>query len=98
MNIQPTAKVGLPVLGPLALHFLRPNSRIINDNMEAMPENILSKVFSDTTNIGNPNLGACAAVSSSTKNSTCITSTLGPFTHSLDFKRDYLGQFNSWCI
>ncbi|MGC2575097.1 MAG: hypothetical protein WA364_26610, partial [Candidatus Nitrosopolaris sp.] len=30
-NILPTAKVGLPVLGPVALHFLRPNSRIIND-------------------------------------------------------------------
>src|SRR5215831_14031875 len=28
MNILPTAKVGLPVLGPMALHFLRPNSRI----------------------------------------------------------------------
>ena len=29
MNILPTAKVGLPVLGPVTLHFLRPNSRTI---------------------------------------------------------------------
>ena len=95
MNILPTAKVGLPVLGPVALHFLRPNSRIINDNMEAIPENVLQRVFSDVTNVGNPTLGACAAVSGSTpSNSTCITKTLGPFSHSLDFKRDYLGQFN----
>ena len=28
LNILPTAKVGLPVLGPLALHFLRPNTII----------------------------------------------------------------------
>src|SRR5215469_15419018 len=43
MNILPTAKVGLPVLGPLAMHFLRPNQRIINDNMEAIPENVLQR-------------------------------------------------------
>src|SRR5215467_13021887 len=52
MNILPTAKVGLPVLGPVALHFLRPNSRIINDNMEAIPENILQRAFSNVTNVG----------------------------------------------
>ena len=31
VNILPTAKVGLPVLGPVALHFLRADSRSIND-------------------------------------------------------------------
>src|SRR5215467_10752298 len=61
MNILPTAKVGLPVLGPLAMHFLRADSRIINDNMEAIPANILSRAFSNTINIGNPTLTACAA-------------------------------------
>ena len=87
--ILPTAQVGLPVLGPVALHFLRADSRIINDNMEAIPVNILNKVFSDTTNIGNP-LAACG---SSTTAGNCTTTTLGPFTHSFDFRRDYLGQF-----
>jgi hypothetical protein len=58
MNILPTAKVGLPVLGPLAMHFLRPNQRIINDNMEAIPENVLQRAFSNITNVGNPTLGA----------------------------------------
>src|SRR5262249_53104215 len=95
MNILPTAKVGLPVLGPMAMHFLRPNSRIINDQMEAIPENILQRTFSNITNIGNPSLGACAAVSGTTPpNSTCTTVSLGPFTHNLDFKRDYVGTFS----
>jgi hypothetical protein len=93
MNILPTAKVGLPVLGPMAMHFLRPNSRIINDNMEAIPANILSRIFSNTTNIGNPTLAACSTPSA-TINSTCTTTTEGPFTHTLTFTRDYLGQFN----
>ena len=90
MNILPTAKVGLPVLGPVALHFLRPSSRTINDNMEAIPENILQRVFSNVTNIGNP-LGACTSAGTA---GNCTTTTLGPFTHNLDFKRDYLGQFS----
>ena len=90
MNILPTAKVGLPVLGPVALHFLRPSSRTINDNMEAIPENILQRVFSNVTNIGNP-LGACSSAGTA---GNCTTTTLGPFTHNLDFKRDYLGQFS----
>ena len=90
MNILPTAKVGLPVLGPVALHFLRPNSRIINDNMEAIPENILQRAFSNVTNVGSP-LGACTSAGTA---GNCTTTSLGPFTHSLDFKRDYLGQFS----
>ena len=51
--ILPTAKVGLPVLGPMAMHFLRADSRTINDNMEAIPANVLTKVFSNTINSGN---------------------------------------------
>src|SRR5215469_11615663 len=43
LNILPTAQVGLPVLGPVAMHFLRADSRTINDNMEAIPENILQR-------------------------------------------------------
>jgi hypothetical protein len=89
-NILPTAKVGLPVLGPVALHFLRADSRTINDNMEAIPENVLQRAFSNVTNVGNP-LAAC---SSATTAGNCTTTSLGPFTNSLDFKRDYLGQFS----
>jgi len=92
MNILPTAKVGLPVLGPLAMHFLRADSRNINDNMEAIPANILSRAFTNTVNIGNPSLAACSGLT--VPNSTCITKAEGPFTHSLTFTRDYLGQFN----
>jgi hypothetical protein len=89
MNILPTAQVGVPVLGPVALHFLRPNVRTINDNMEAIPENVLQRAFSNVTNVGNP-LAACTSASTA---GNCTTTSLGPFTHSLDFKRDYLGQF-----
>ena len=89
MVILPTAKVGLPVLGPVALHFLRANSRIINDNMEAIPVNALQRAFSQVTNVGNP-LAACG---SATTAGNCTTTNLGPFTNSLTFNRDYLGQF-----
>ena len=78
--ILPTAKVGLPVLGPVALHFLRPDSRIINDNMEAIPALALQRAFSNVTNVGNP-LGACTTTSTA---GNCTTTSLGPFTHSLD--------------
>jgi hypothetical protein len=90
LNILPTAKVGLPVLGPLALHFLRPDSRIINDNMEAIPTSVLQRVFSNVTNVGNP-LGACTSASTA---GNCTTTSLGPFTHTLNFNRDYLGTFS----
>lgn len=89
INILPTAKVGLPVLGPVALHFLRPNSRTISDNMEAIPENILQRAFSNVTNVGNPTLSACSTLAAKS----CTTTTLGPFTNNFDFKRDYLGTF-----
>ncbi|MFZ0510370.1 MAG: hypothetical protein WAM14_02080, partial [Candidatus Nitrosopolaris sp.] len=37
MNVLPTAKVGVPVLGPLALHFLRTDQRSILDSLDAAP-------------------------------------------------------------
>jgi hypothetical protein len=103
MNILPTAKVGLPVLGPMAMHFLRPNSRIINDNMEAIPADILNRAFSNVTNIATPegapagttpNINSCAGFSSASVAGKCTTINEGPFTRSLTFTRDYLGQFN----
>jgi hypothetical protein len=90
--ILPTAKVGLPVLGPVALHFLRPDSRTINDNMEAIPALALQRAFSNVTNVGNPTLAACSTTTlAATK---CTTTSEGPFTHSLTFTRDYLGTFS----
>jgi hypothetical protein len=90
MKILPTAKVGLPVLGPVALHFLRPNSRTINDNMEAIPALALQRAFSNVTNVGNP-LAACG---STTTAGNRTTTSLGPFAHTLTFTGDYLGQFS----
>jgi len=91
-NILPTATVGLPVLGPVALHFLRADSRTINDNMEAIPALALARAFSNVTNVGNPSLSACSTTSLAASN--CTTTSLGPFTHTLTFTRDYLGTFS----
>jgi hypothetical protein len=104
LNILPTAKVGLPVLGPLALHFLRPNVRTINDNMEAIPADVLNRVFSNVTNLLTPEgtnpatavpvIGACQTTNGGpVAAGHCTTTSLGPFTNSLTFTRDYLGQF-----
>jgi hypothetical protein len=89
LNVLHNAVVQLPVLGPLALHFLRADPRSINDNMEAIPENIFARAFTNTTNVGNP-LGACTSAATA---GNCTTTTLGPFTHNLDFKRDYFSHF-----
>jgi hypothetical protein len=56
--------------------------------MEAIPENVLQRAFSNVTNVGNP-LAACTSTSTA---GNCTTTTLAN-TNSLDFKRDYLGQF-----
>jgi hypothetical protein len=100
MNILPTAKVGLPVLGPIAMHFLRPSTRTINDNMEAVPANVLNRVFSSTINSANssssPPLNACLTSfsgSAAPAAGRCTTTSEGPFTNTLTFTRDYLGQF-----
>ncbi|MFZ0514243.1 MAG: hypothetical protein WAM14_21745, partial [Candidatus Nitrosopolaris sp.] len=78
--VLPTAKVGLPVLGPVALHFLRSDQRSILDSMEATPENIFAKAFSNTTTSTNTATGS--------SNTTALA-----FNDNFDFKRDYYNQF-----
>jgi hypothetical protein len=46
MYVLPTAKVQLPVLGPLALHFLRTSQRSILDSLDASQQNIFAKALS----------------------------------------------------
>src|SRR5215467_14184327 len=48
MYILPTAKVGLPVLGPLALHFLRTDDRMSSDSISPEESNTFSKTLSLT--------------------------------------------------
>ncbi|MGA8082386.1 MAG: hypothetical protein WB988_11025, partial [Candidatus Nitrosopolaris sp.] len=42
VNILPTAKVQVPVLGPLALHFLRTSQRSILDSIDASQQNMFA--------------------------------------------------------
>src|SRR5215813_1755377 len=44
--VEPTAKVQLPVLGPLALHFLRTSPRGILDSIDANQQNMFAKTLS----------------------------------------------------
>jgi hypothetical protein len=46
MYVLPTAKVQVPVLGPLALHFLRTNQRSILDSLDASQQNMFAKTLS----------------------------------------------------
>src|SRR5215469_12535181 len=48
MYILPTAKVGLPVLGQLALHFLRTDDRLSSDSISPEESNTFSKTLSLT--------------------------------------------------
>ena len=48
MNVLPTAKVAVPVLGPLALHFLRTDQRSILDSLDAAPVDMFAKTLSIT--------------------------------------------------
>ena len=50
--VLPTAKVQLPVLGPLALHFLRTSQRSILDSLDASQQNMFAKALS-VNNVGN---------------------------------------------
>ncbi|MGA9153601.1 MAG: hypothetical protein WBZ36_23725 [Candidatus Nitrosopolaris sp.] len=52
MYVLPTAKVQVPVLGPLALHFLRSSQRSILDSLDASQQNMFAKAFS-VNNLGN---------------------------------------------
>ncbi|HXX96098.1 MAG TPA: hypothetical protein VEL11_03145, partial [Candidatus Bathyarchaeia archaeon] len=46
LNVLPTAKVQLPVLGPLVLHFLRTSQRSILDSLDASQQNMFAKTLS----------------------------------------------------
>jgi hypothetical protein len=46
VNVLPTAKVGVPVLGPLALHFLRTDKRSILDSLDASQQDIFASTLS----------------------------------------------------
>jgi hypothetical protein len=46
VNVLPTAKVQLPVLGPLALHFLIASPRGILDSIDASQQNMFAKTLS----------------------------------------------------
>jgi hypothetical protein len=54
LNVLPSAKVQLPVLGPLALHFLRADQRSILDSLDASQQNLFAKALS-VTNTTYPN-------------------------------------------
>ena len=48
VDVLPTAKVGLSVLGPLALHFLRSDKRSMLDSLDAAQQNLFAKALSIT--------------------------------------------------
>ena len=48
VDVLPTAKVGLSVLGPLALHFLRSDKRSMLDSLDAAQQNLFVKALSIT--------------------------------------------------
>src|SRR5215469_684741 len=48
VNVLPTAKVNIPYLGPLALHFLRSNQRSISDSLDAAQQNLFARALSFT--------------------------------------------------
>jgi hypothetical protein len=54
VNVLPTAKVEVPVLGPLALHFLRTSPRAVLDSLDASQQNMFAKALS-VTNTTFPN-------------------------------------------
>lgn len=52
--VTKSAKVQLPVLGPLALHFLRTDQRSVLDSLDASEQNMFAKALS-VTNTTHPN-------------------------------------------
>ncbi|MGC2574848.1 MAG: hypothetical protein WA364_25320 [Candidatus Nitrosopolaris sp.] len=46
VNVLPTAKVNVPYLGPLALHFLRSNQRSTLNSLDASQQNLLARALS----------------------------------------------------
>jgi hypothetical protein len=85
MLVLPTAKVQLPVLGPLALHFLRTSERSILDVIDSSP----SDVPLGTTPTQQDMFAKTLSVTH-TGNSTLANST---FNDNFDFSRDYFNQF-----
>ncbi len=81
VNVLPSARVQAPVLGPLALHFLRTDTRAILDSLDATQQDIFAKALS-VTNITSPNSAA---------NTTSPSSTM--FTDNFDFNSNYYNQF-----
>jgi len=57
MYVLSIAKVQVPVLGPLALHFLRSSQRSILDSLDASQEKAFAKTFS-VNNVGNTTIPA----------------------------------------
>jgi hypothetical protein len=55
MYVLPNAKVQVPVLGPLALHFLRTSQRSILDSLDASQQSMFAKTLS-VNNVGNTTL------------------------------------------
>jgi hypothetical protein len=45
VNVLPTAKVNVPYLGPLALHFLRSNQRSTLDSLDASQQNLFARAL-----------------------------------------------------
>jgi hypothetical protein len=77
MYVLPTAKVQLPVLGPLALHFLRTSERSISDSILLQPGEVNNAMKTlSVNNVGNTTFPA---------NTT--------FNSNFNFQRDYVNQF-----
>jgi hypothetical protein len=84
MYVMPTAKVQLPVLGPLALHFLRTNERSISDSIGNLSPSI-------TTSPSQDNMATKTLSVNNVGNTTFPANTT--FTDNFDFQRDYYNQF-----
>jgi hypothetical protein len=56
VNVLPTAKVNVPYLGPLALHFLRSNQRSTLDSLDASQQNLFARALSFMHATGNGTL------------------------------------------
>jgi hypothetical protein len=74
MYVLPNAPVQVPVLGPLALHFLRSAPRSIGDSLDSSDQNLLAKALS----VMNTNATSFVSGSTTSSPSTTITTTSTP--------------------
>jgi hypothetical protein len=76
LDVLPTAKVQTPVLGPLALHFLRSAPRSVEDSLDSSEQNMLAKALSgmNTNATGFPTGITAPATGPSTTSTTTSTS------------------------